>query len=114
PLKRANNPSINQRKITSINRDLHVGKRVEKAVKQFVEKPHHCWRFTVYAHTIDHIIALLPLCNKLRNKFWWVLEITIQQYDRITGSNIHAAGKGHLRTKIPRMVNANNVFVLLR
>src|SRR5437773_8092127 len=85
----------------------------KNAVKRLVKHLHIPGSLPLDTYPIDHFIPLFPLAIERFNYRWRILKVAIQKNNCVTGRDLHPAQKGTLRTKIPRVGNADDMGILV-
>src|SRR3984957_16996414 len=86
----------------------------EDPIKGFVQNTPNKRHVSLDAPPINDIVAINPLMIKLFDQFRRILEITVEKGASLHDRHFHSASESHLRAKIARMRDAEDMWVLRR
>ena len=75
------------------------------------EEFHRAFTTSTLANTVHDIVTFFPLAEESFDDLWWVLEIGVDDDDRIAVGEINACRYGELMAKIPRKFYHLDVFI---
>jgi len=92
--------AVEEREVAGVQRDLHVGGRPEGAVEGLVGDLQEPARLALHPHPVDDVVAFLPLLVKGLDDLRWVLQVAVEQHDRVAGGRLHPARE---RSREPKL-----------
>jgi len=79
------------------------GHAAEEAVERADrEQPRARFAVAALAHGVDHVVALLPAGDELRNQFRRILEVGVDQHDGIAPGRVEPGRERDLMAEVPR------------
>jgi len=98
--------AIHQAEVAGIKRDFHIRDAEDDAIKQGGREPFEPgFALPFGAHGIDHFVALFPLFCQFMDNFRRILQIGIDDNDRVTPRIIPARSDGNL---VPEIAGKND------
>ena len=111
PQQPTHNSSIDQGKIAGVERDLDIAQIRKEPIEGFVQNTPTKRHVPLDASPINDIVAVDPLMIKLLDQFGRILQITVEKDASLHDRHFHPASEGHLRAKIARMRDPEDMRV---
>ena len=110
---RVHDAAVDQREVAGVARDREVREAVEGPVEGAVGALHEPRRLARDAPAVDDVVALPPLLDELLDQLGRILEIAVEQHERVLRRELHAAAEGRLRAEVARVRDAEHAAVAL-
>ena len=99
-VERIHDSTVHQREVAGIERNRHVRSRAKQPVEGAIRDLQEAVGVAFDAAPIDDVVSLHPFLVEGLDQLGGILEIAIEEHDRIAAADAHTAGESTLRAEV--------------